>query len=108
VHDILSHSEIQNTLELYTQEDSDDTRAVHGEFRSALGMSTVLDQSRGLSCWLEFPVTSDHSLELDGGDDRTRTRHTFQKNYLRSFSSFPARKNMVCPMASRPIRVTAP
>ena len=40
VQSILRHSRIQTTLDLYTQEDSDETRAAQGEFLSAVGMST--------------------------------------------------------------------
>jgi len=35
---ILRHSRIQTTLDLYTQEDCDETRAAQGEFLSALGI----------------------------------------------------------------------
>jgi hypothetical protein len=38
VQGILRHSRIQTTLDLYTQEDSDETRAAQGEFLQALGM----------------------------------------------------------------------
>ena len=40
VQGILRHSKIQTTLDLYTQEDSDETRAVQGEYLMALGVST--------------------------------------------------------------------
>lgn len=43
VQGILRHSKIQTTLDLYTQEDSDETRAAQGEFLSAVGMSTALN-----------------------------------------------------------------
>jgi integrase len=43
VQGILSHSKIQTTLLLYTQEDSDETRAAQGEFLSAVGMSTTVN-----------------------------------------------------------------
>jgi integrase len=39
VQSILRHSRIQRTLDLYTQEDSDEKRAAQGEFLSAVGMS---------------------------------------------------------------------
>jgi len=42
VQGILRHSKIQTTLDLYTQEDSDETRAAQGEFLSAVGMTTVV------------------------------------------------------------------
>ena len=40
---ILRHSKIQTTLDLYTQEDSDETRAAQGEFLSAVGMSKAIN-----------------------------------------------------------------
>jgi len=40
VQGILRHSRIQTTLDLYTQEDSDEARAAQGEFLKALGMSS--------------------------------------------------------------------
>ena len=43
VQGILRHAKIQTTLDLYTQEDSDETRAAQGEFLSALGMSTTVN-----------------------------------------------------------------
>jgi integrase len=43
VQGILRHSKIQTTLDLYTQEDSDETRAAQGEFLSAVGMSTAVN-----------------------------------------------------------------
>jgi integrase len=44
VQGILRHSRIQTTLDLYTQEDSDDARAAQGEFLRALGMQSELVQ----------------------------------------------------------------
>jgi len=44
VQSILRHSRIQTTLDLYTQEDSDETRAAQGEFLSAVGISTEAAQ----------------------------------------------------------------
>ena len=41
---ILRHAKIQTTLDLYTQEDSDETRATHGEFLSAVGMNATVHQ----------------------------------------------------------------
>lgn len=38
VQGILRHSRIQTTLDLYTQEDSDEARAAQGKYFSALGM----------------------------------------------------------------------
>jgi integrase len=43
VQSILRHSKIQTTLDLYTQEDSDETRAAQGEFLSAVGMSNAVN-----------------------------------------------------------------
>jgi integrase len=43
VQGLLRHSKIQTTLDLYTQEDSDETRAAQGEFLSAVGMSTTVN-----------------------------------------------------------------
>jgi integrase len=43
VQSILRHSKIQTTLDLYTQEDSDETRAAQGEFLKAVGMSTTVN-----------------------------------------------------------------
>jgi len=40
VQGILRHTKIQTTLDLYTQEDSDETRAAQGEYLMALGVST--------------------------------------------------------------------
>jgi integrase len=42
VQGILRHSKIQTTLDLYTQEDSDETRAAQGEFLSAVGMTAMV------------------------------------------------------------------
>jgi integrase len=44
VQGILRHSKIQTTLDLYTQEDSDETRGAQGEFLRALGMHSTLVQ----------------------------------------------------------------
>ena len=40
VQGILRHANIQTTLDLYTQEDSDETRATLGEFLAAMGMKS--------------------------------------------------------------------
>ena len=40
VQGILRHSKIQTTLDLYTQEDGDETRAAQGAFLAAMGMKT--------------------------------------------------------------------
>jgi integrase len=42
VQGILRHSKIQTTLDLYTQEDSDETRAAQGEFLNTVGMSAAV------------------------------------------------------------------
>jgi integrase len=39
VQGILRHAKIQTTLDLYTQEDGDETRAAQGEFLAAMGMT---------------------------------------------------------------------
>jgi hypothetical protein len=40
VQGLLRHSKIQTTLDLYTQEDSDETRVAQGSFLSAMGLSS--------------------------------------------------------------------
>jgi hypothetical protein len=40
---ILRHAKIPTTLDLYTQEDSDETRAAQGELLNAVGMSTAVN-----------------------------------------------------------------
>jgi len=44
VQGILRHSRIQTTLDLYTQNDGDETRAAQGEFLTALGVSADVVQ----------------------------------------------------------------
>ena len=44
VQGILRHAKIQTTLDLYTQDDSDETRAAQGEYLTALGVATQLVQ----------------------------------------------------------------
>ena len=44
VQGFLRHSRIQTTLDLYTQEDSDEALAAQGEFLQALGMRSELVQ----------------------------------------------------------------
>jgi integrase len=44
VQGLLRHSKIQTTLDLYTQEDSDETRAAQGSFLSAMGMRSGMVQ----------------------------------------------------------------
>ena len=38
----LRHAKIQTTLDLYTQEDGDETLAAQGEYLTALGVATQL------------------------------------------------------------------
>jgi integrase len=40
VQGLLRHSKIQTTLDLCTQEDSEETRAAQGSFLSAMGLSS--------------------------------------------------------------------
>jgi integrase len=44
VQGILRHSRIQTTLDLYTQDDGDETRAAQGEYLTALGVATQMVQ----------------------------------------------------------------
>lgn len=44
VQGILRHAKIQTTLDLYTQEDGDETRAAQGEYLTALGVATAMVQ----------------------------------------------------------------
>jgi integrase len=44
VQGILRHAKIQTTLDLYTQEDRDETLAAQGEYLTALGVATQLVQ----------------------------------------------------------------
>ena len=44
VQGILRHARIQTTLDLYTQDDSDETLAAQGEYLTALGVTTQLVQ----------------------------------------------------------------
>ena len=44
VQGILRHAKIQTTLDLYTQDDGDETRAAQGEFLTALGVATQMVQ----------------------------------------------------------------
>ena len=41
---ILRHAKIQTTLDLYTQEDCDETLAAQGEYLTALGVGTQMVQ----------------------------------------------------------------
>jgi integrase len=42
VQSILRHAKIQTTLDLYTQEDSDETRAAQGKFLTTVGMNATV------------------------------------------------------------------
>jgi integrase len=44
VQGILRHSRIQTTLDLYTQEDSDEARGAQGEFLKAVGIHSGMVQ----------------------------------------------------------------
>ena len=44
VQGILRHTKIQTTLDLYTQEDGEETLAAQGEYLAALGVATQLGQ----------------------------------------------------------------
>jgi integrase len=44
VQGILRHARIQTTLDLYTQDDSDETRAAQGEYLTALGVGRQMVQ----------------------------------------------------------------
>jgi hypothetical protein len=44
VQALLRHSRIQTTLDLYTQEDSDEARGAQGAFLKALGMQSEIVQ----------------------------------------------------------------
>jgi integrase len=46
------HSKIHTTLDLYTQEDSDETRRAQGEFLNAVGMSTAVNQNLWVELWV--------------------------------------------------------
>jgi len=50
VQGILRHAKIQTTLDLYTQEDSDETPAAQGEYLTALGVGSCMLQ-RGVG-WI--------------------------------------------------------
>lgn len=44
VQGILPHAKIQTTLDPYTQDDGDETRAAQGEYPAALGVATRVVQ----------------------------------------------------------------
>jgi integrase len=44
VQGILRHSKIQTALDLYTQENSDETRAAQGEILTAVGLNATTQQ----------------------------------------------------------------
>ena len=73
---LLRHSKIQTTLDLYTQEDSDETRAAQGAFLNAMEMrSSAVQQGVGwvVGCHLWLPSFL-RFFGMNGGDDETRTR----------------------------------
>jgi hypothetical protein len=76
VQSILRHAKIRATLDLYTQEDCNETRGAQGEFLTRCGYecNSVLAFSR-LSCGLKFSVPIiPICFGMNGGDDETRTR----------------------------------
>lgn len=54
VQGILRHSKIQTTLDLYTQEDSDETRTAQGAFLKAVGIVAESEVTCGLDCGLSL------------------------------------------------------
>ena len=59
VQGILRHAKIQTTLDLYTQEDSDETRAAQGEFLDAVGMNRRRCNKLWVGLWVGiFGATS--------------------------------------------------
>jgi hypothetical protein len=54
VQGILRHSRIQTTLDLYTQQDSHQTLAAHGQFLVALLTHTAMGQSMQVEMWVDF------------------------------------------------------
>jgi len=42
VQSMLRHAKIQTTLDLYTQDDGDETRTAHGEYLTAPGVATQM------------------------------------------------------------------
>jgi hypothetical protein len=76
VQGLLRHSKIQTTLDLYTQEDSDETRAAQGSFLEPNGNAFRDGAIRcGLDCglllWVPYIFKS---FGMYGGDDGARTR----------------------------------
>ena len=68
---VLRHGKIQTTLDLYTQEDSDETRAAQGEFLNAVGMSTAVNYEMWVEMWVGVSgVTSGNSLKRMAGTTR--------------------------------------
>jgi hypothetical protein len=73
VQGILRHAKIQTTLDLYTQEDGDETLAAQGEYLTALGLGAVKSEKCGLDCGLsgstslrQNPVTLKGMVGLGG------------------------------------------
>ena len=62
VQGILRHSKIQTTLDLYTQEDSDETRAAQGKFLDGRGNEHNGELKVWVGLWVGvFGATSDNS-----------------------------------------------
>src|SRR6267143_3642544 len=75
VQSILPHAKIQTTLDLYTQEDSGETRAAQFEFLTAVGMNATVDLLLWVDCGPRFSVPIiPKCFGMNGGDDETRTR----------------------------------
>ena len=63
VQGILRHSRIQTTLDLYTQEDSDETRAAQGEFLKALDAFRSAAMKLWVGLWIGFFGSSANRLK---------------------------------------------
>jgi hypothetical protein len=60
VQSILRHAKIQTPLDLYTQKDSDETRAAQGVFLTAVGMNATVHLLLWVELWIEA-VGTNHS-----------------------------------------------
>jgi integrase len=68
VQGILRHAKIQTTLDLYTQEDGDETRAAQGEYLTALGWLRRWCSDLWVGLWVEFfGTTPGNLLKVNGG-----------------------------------------
>ena len=76
MQDILGHSQIQTTLDLYTDEDRDEMIAAQEKLLDGVGFESGSVQLKlWVGMWVGvFGVTPDNSLRKNGGDDGTRTR----------------------------------